>query len=501
MEAPPVTPKVEDTPTGVTADESEVLLDRYQRLMAAGNPFVVVSDSTSAESMLERRPVLLRAICTVAMAPNLKRQQALVKELLRDIGARTLVNNEKSIDILQGIIVFVLWFYPHIFWTQQTTNLLHLAMAMANDLAIDRLTINTNFGQQTVKVLHGKAAATAAPSMEERRVLLGLFYVTSMLSASFRKMTAMSFTPYMDDCLEALETAREYDSDLFLVQMVRIQRTIESIHTTEPSSAPAKAHIKAFQHDIERLRTTDPCRDDNVFLCMEYLTAEILMWEISLNALLDDRKRPITNHIEDLYRLVAALKSFFDVYFTIPPAAYLLLPFSVFGQFAHAFICLTKLASLDVEGWDLRAFNEVCNFSNFIDESAVRYEETARTSIDGIPVENDAFTKWAARVRWMKQVYEAKFAAQDGEGSTASGAQQEEKSAEAQEEQQQQQQQSIQQTQQQQPTPPDDILSADIFTYWDDSFWQTFASEFDLGYTYPNAAGMDLPATIPPTAV
>ena len=75
--------------------------------------------------------------------------------------------------------------------------------------------------------------------MEERRVLLGLFYVTSMLSASFRKMTAMSFTPYMDDCLEALETAREYDSDLFLVQMVRIQRTIESIHTTEPSSAPS----------------------------------------------------------------------------------------------------------------------------------------------------------------------------------------------------------------------------------------------------------------------
>lgn len=35
---------------------------------------------------------------------------------------------------------------------------------------------------------------------------------------------------------------------------------------------------------------------------------------------------------------------------------------------------------------------------------------------------------------------------------------------------------------QQQPTPPDDVLSGDFFNYLDESFWQSFAGDYELGF-------------------
>lgn len=197
----------------------------------------------------------------------------------------------------------------------------------------------------------------------------------------------------MEECLEHLEQAREYDSDVFLVQMVRVQRVIETIHTTDTPNAPSRIYIKAFQADIERLRRADPCKEDHIFLALQYLTAEILMWELSLNDLQDNKTHTLSNHLRDLYNCVASIKRFLDVYFMIPSSAYLLLPFSVFGQFAHAFIVLTKLASLEVDGWDLKALNDQLSFSSVIDECAVRFEEASHATPDGLAINNDSFTK------------------------------------------------------------------------------------------------------------
>ena len=166
-------------------------------------------------------------------------------------------------------------------------------------------------------------------------------------------------------------------------------------------------------------------------------------------------KTPLSSVLDDLYRCVSAIKAFLELFFSILPSAYLLLPFSVLGQFAHAFIVLTKLASLDVEGWDLKALNEQLSFTQTIDKACRRFDEAMLAPIDGLVVNNDCFGKWAQRIRWMKQIYETKFSdvvdnvqrpnnkpprAPDNFG---------------------------------QPTPPDehDILNADFFNYLDADFW------------------------------
>ncbi|KAK5124876.1 hypothetical protein LTR85_001066 [Meristemomyces frigidus] len=461
---------------GVTMSEADILLDRFRRLMAPGMPFIVLAPEITAQQLYNQKPVLLHAIVTVTYFHDLPRQQGMVKQLMRDISERVLMNSEKNIGILQGILVFVAWYHPHVFWGQQTTNLLHLSIALTIDMGIDRLpgSCHTDFKHAATKAVHGPNLVARAPTLEEHRALAGVFYLTSMLASSFKKIDALSYTKYMEDCLNSLVQAREHESDLLLVQIVRLQHLAEDTHTTEAPSAPMQMYIKAFEADLSKLKQNDPCKEDSTLLKLQYLSAEILVWELSLIDLQENKTKPLRSHLEDLYRCVEAIKSFIEVYFTIPIDAYLTIPFAVFGQFAHAFIVLTKLASLEMDGWDFRSLS--VNFPQIIDEATNRFDRATKSSPDGLQVENESFAKWAHRLRWMKQVYEAKFLQENGfvaqerqnavkilfdrpEGydeATIAGAQQ--------------------------PTPPDDVLSGDFFSNFDETFWNSFAGDMDLGF-------------------
>ena len=454
--------------------------------MAHGNPFVVVPANTTAQQLYAQKPVLLHSIVVVAYFHDLPRQQVLVKQLMRNISERVLMNNEKSIEILQGILVFVTWYHPHIFWNQQVTNLLHLAMAMTIDLGIDRPPQNCgDFKHGTVKAVHGSSLIPRVPNMDEHRVLAGCFYLTSMLASSFKKIDAMPWTKHLDNGLRIIEHSAEVESDFFLVQITRLQHLIEESSTMESQSAPMSMYVKAFNVDLERLRQSDKCQDPtNTFLRMQYMTSQILVWELSLTDLQENKSTPLRSHLEDLYQLVKAISAFLDVYFSIPISQYLTVPFSTYAQFAHAFIVLIKIASLEVDGWDMKAIHDDLNFSTVIEEAANRFEGAMSSAPDGLKVNNECFTKWAQRVRWMKQVYEAKFMPDDIKGHEQSDALR----AHLKEDPPENMGEYAAAGAQQQATPPDDILSGDFFNYLDENFWQSFAGDFDLGFPEMNMA-------------
>lgn len=83
------------------------------------------------------------------------------------------------------------------------------------------------------------------------------------------KALPMRFSKYTRQCLEDLEKASEYDSDLLLVHLVKIQRLAERVHnwTSQEDEeddvaaclkAPAAAYQVAFHGEIERLQSSLP---------------------------------------------------------------------------------------------------------------------------------------------------------------------------------------------------------------------------------------------------
>jgi hypothetical protein len=96
----------------MSLSDASVLFYRYMRLMAPSMPFVVIPDGTDPWELAEQKPFLMQVITTVAYFHDLPKQQVMVKDLMRKISEKLLMRNEKSLEVLQGILVLIAWYVP-----------------------------------------------------------------------------------------------------------------------------------------------------------------------------------------------------------------------------------------------------------------------------------------------------------------------------------------------------------------------------------------------------
>jgi hypothetical protein len=94
----------------MSLSDASILFDRYMRLMAPSMPFVVIPEGIDAWELAEQKPFLMQVITTVAYFHDLPRQQVMVKDLMRQISEKLLIRNEKSLEVLQGILVLISWY-------------------------------------------------------------------------------------------------------------------------------------------------------------------------------------------------------------------------------------------------------------------------------------------------------------------------------------------------------------------------------------------------------
>ena len=73
-------------------------------------PFVVIPPNLSLDSLRRQRPFLFLAILCCGTEPSFKLQQHIELELRENLSRRVLVNGEKSLDLLQGILVYLTWY-------------------------------------------------------------------------------------------------------------------------------------------------------------------------------------------------------------------------------------------------------------------------------------------------------------------------------------------------------------------------------------------------------
>lgn len=75
-------------------------------------------------------------------------------------------------------------------------------------------------------------------------------------------MDPLRYTPYVEECCQILLSSKKYPTDIYLVELVRLQKianTIEQsipIDDVEPGkiTAPIGMHMKAIEKDLHLLR-------------------------------------------------------------------------------------------------------------------------------------------------------------------------------------------------------------------------------------------------------
>lgn len=160
------------------------VFDRYVADMATHLPVVVFPPQTNAEEVRSSRPIVFLAILVAAsmgMAP-LDLQHSLNRLLMRSLADCVIRKGEKSVDVIQALLICTLWYRPPRryefmnFW-----QLSHIAAVMAIDIGMGKTATASRTLQMQAKreVSRGSKHVVFADTVEARRTWLGCYFLCS----------------------------------------------------------------------------------------------------------------------------------------------------------------------------------------------------------------------------------------------------------------------------------------------------------------------------------
>jgi hypothetical protein len=156
-----------------TADDQ---LRAFQGSMASYFPFVVIPEGVPAESLKATKPFLYDNIMMVTSYSKVFRQSSSRSMIIRSFTEQVLLQGKKSLDLLQGIVVFAAWYHHHLWSSPQLTNMIQLATALIFDLGLHRAQSaydGRDVSTEGIKSFRDRGIGSPR-TLEERRVFLGL---------------------------------------------------------------------------------------------------------------------------------------------------------------------------------------------------------------------------------------------------------------------------------------------------------------------------------------
>ncbi|KAH7130240.1 hypothetical protein B0J11DRAFT_429636 [Dendryphion nanum] len=214
LSAPKITPLTYDPVELGLIDRPRAnsLLKLFKTSFTPSFPFVVVPAATDLDTFRRQKPFLFHAIMTIMTFKTPALQKRLASDLLEQISSRIILRSHKSLEIVQGLLVFSGWY--HFFYRpecQQMANTIQLCVAMVQDLGLTK---------------RGNGSDTNGRSAAEKRALLGTFYVNTTYSQVWRKRTTMSFTKFMGRCSDSLSEDLDEPTDGFIRPLIQLSDLI-----------------------------------------------------------------------------------------------------------------------------------------------------------------------------------------------------------------------------------------------------------------------------------
>ena len=140
-----------------------------------------------------------------------------------------------------------------------------------------------------------------------------------------------------------------------------------------------------------------------------FYSTELTINEIALSRMPIANDQTNFRQVERLYGCTESIKSWFEVFFTIPPIAYIGFPFSMISQLVRCLITLYRLSTLDDPAWDKRSVRKTANLLVIFDQVISNMEQVA--SLTGQDNNNsvgeDVFSLTAKMFRSIRPGWEA----------------------------------------------------------------------------------------------
>jgi hypothetical protein len=226
----------------------QLLLDTY-RTMVDFFPFVALPKDCRCQDLIQNRPIVLFAVLTVSSYDSVLLQAILSREFRKVVMVR-IMRGEKSLDLLQGLLVFIAW--HHHYMDSQAVSvpmLLQLCLGIASDLGLDNISRNMR------SPLHKEDSR----DREAKRAYLGCYYLTSNLGLMEPgKARAMSYSGTLRNYASELASAWENKSDAVLPILMDVCQYMEDVEETflnqSEQALVIRTQVKRLSDKLEQIR-------------------------------------------------------------------------------------------------------------------------------------------------------------------------------------------------------------------------------------------------------
>jgi len=94
---------------GLTNEEQNKRLNLFRTEMIQHFPFVHVPSSITVQSLREQKPFYFATIMLAASYQGTTYQRTIGKKLIEYLSLHLLINGERNLDLLQGLLVYIAW--------------------------------------------------------------------------------------------------------------------------------------------------------------------------------------------------------------------------------------------------------------------------------------------------------------------------------------------------------------------------------------------------------
>lgn len=371
----------------------------------------------SADKLRDTRPTLFLAVLAAGAEsedPELARN--LDNEVLQEYANRSVVQSEKSVELVQALLVSAVWYLPpNKFGQLKYYEYIHMAATMAADIGITtrpsklnrsrfaaRNGIPTPSMHPSEDVANPDLSMSVRPSQESegtgniecRRSFLACYAICVGVSISLRRPAMMRVTSYTRECLDYLENSpHAAPCDHLLVAWTRLWMIGEEIGTALSYDDPGdtaslldtttQLMVTAFEKRLTEWKIRYTGTDFPPCLSIMYFTLRLFLHELALH--IDhspedfkapyqmgvihpcgDRDIPIKPVVGAIADLVGSSHALIDAFVGMGTDVARYQPIFVFVRVSFAAFVLAKLC--------LSAYSSQSRLASFIDRSTLHAE-------------------------------------------------------------------------------------------------------------------------------
>ncbi|KAM3517880.1 hypothetical protein NHJ13051_008621 [Beauveria bassiana] len=431
----------------VTFAEAAEYLQIYRKDYMPVFPFVVVEETTKPHELHHNAPALFWMIMA-AVAQTSEEVDAAVKTWLRHYVAETMmIKQEKTLELLQAILVHLIWGSFHFYIDAETPLFMNLAQNIVLDLKLDwppeqgQVYKHSLLGAAWCHMNKSHLVRRRKPhTPAEIRAVLGLHYATSVTMSMFRRGPGVTWNSYLTKSCESIAALCQHPLDEALAASVRLQRIAQKGLSALPGteyvwgpSATVYSHAQEMTLSLTRdnmdkfVHSQTPAIQNDVMFRHLYLALLVRLYEPVLgmqpavsssdNSANATARAPF-HRTDMLWKLVDACRALFTARAALTDAQTALRPSTMTGFLAFGVVTASRVLFHEAEDWQPSVARRRFDYGAAMRDAAAQYEAAeawASSAGRRRPMHDRGplLLLYAKKLRWISQWYEARTVADD----------------------------------------------------------------------------------------